>query len=180
MFQNTSRDKYLHVDKNSMTMSGINQKKSVKYYQSNKNDSIHVNKFALDEMRKFSRFDENRQKEDEIMDKKYKFRMKTNDEQYEYNPPKKTFTYYQICQFKLNGVYHVRKIYYNEKLEIKSYKESIVKKKKLNKFIENCNDNKFAMYPVYNLDNVDFPSDNQVLLASSLILNNEIYGASNE
>jgi hypothetical protein len=105
-------------------------------------------------------------------DRKLSFRLKEQDEDFVYNPEKRKFTFYQICQFAVDKQYHIRKIIYDEMGEMISHKEAKLKKIKLEKFLKGSPKYKYTLYPAYNLDIVGYPQSNEVLMAKSQLLNN--------
>lgn len=105
-------------------------------------------------------------------DKKLTFRLQEQEEEFIYKPDARQFTFYQICQFAINGQYSIRKLIYNEIGELINYKEAKLKKEKIKKFIKKCPSYKYSIYSVYNLDNVGFPNSDEILTANSQILNN--------
>jgi hypothetical protein len=105
---------------------------------------------------------------------KMRFRLKVQEKEVVYNPDKRVFSFYQICKYDVNKKHHIRKLKYNEYCELIEYKESEIKKDKLNKFLNSCSNFKYSIYPCYNLDVIGFPDDNEILTAQSQILN-QIY-----
>ena len=80
-------------------------------------------------------------------------------------------SFYQICQYPVNGMILVRKLLVddlgNTTQKIKKYKS-----KKINSFLINAPANKVTVYPTHTLDNVPFPSGGDILAAKSTMLNN--------
>lgn len=105
-------------------------------------------------------------------DRKLSFRIKEQDEEFDYKPDKREFTFYQICQFAIDKQYHVRKIIYNEYGEMVRQKETKLKKNKLNNFLKGAPEYKYILYPAYNLNMIEHPKDSDISLAKSQILNN--------
>ena len=103
--------------------------------------------------------------------KKLKLRLDTQDEEFEYTPTTNKFSYYQICGFLVDGMYHVRKIIYNEYGEVISMRTSNLEASKIKNFIKKCPKNKYTIIPVYDLNNSDMPDQGSILLAMSPILN---------
>jgi hypothetical protein len=97
--------------------------------------------------------------------------VRPNDE-FEYNPEPKIFYLYQVCQFKdcKNIKHHVRKLTYNEFMELVDTDQRFIKSKKLQRFIDSTPEHKYLMYPAFNLDVIDLPNSGQVLAAQSCML----------
>ena len=92
-----------------------------------------------------------------------------------YNPDKFIDTYYQICKFKnqYTGKYGTRKIIFNEIGDILKISEREYPKKKLEKFIDNNNQNKYKVYSTYNLTEIQYPSTNDIIQVQSNLLNSK-------
>lgn len=101
-----------------------------------------------------------------------KYSITENDKDYTYKPDPRCFSFYQICQFPIDKKYKVRKVIYNEIGDMVKYSEAKLKKKVLDKFLIDCPKYKYTVYPTYDLDVVGFPDPNEILMASSQILNN--------
>jgi len=87
-------------------------------------------------------------------------------------PKDDIFTFYQICRFPVNNYYGIRKIFYNQDGVMKTYKIGQITKEKLKLFLEAIKCYKYAIYPVYNFDNVQFPEPHIISILTSNILNN--------
>lgn len=92
-----------------------------------------------------------------------------------YTPDAKLYTFYQICQFKnpFTGKYDTRKIIFNEQCEIKKTYERQYKSHELEKFLKNCPQNKYKMYPVKEITCVSLPNSSNMLEVHSSLINNE-------
>lgn len=122
-----------------------------------------------------TRADDNIHKYNRLIDtdKKMKFRIEEQDLEYKYTPSNQQFSFYQICSFSIDGKKHkVRKIYYDEIGDVIKHNETLIKKSKLEKFINKCQKHKYSLYPAYDLETVGFPQDNEITMAMSRILNN--------
>jgi hypothetical protein len=108
---------------------------------------------------------------DKFDNSRLRFRLETQDEDNYYRPEPTQFSFYQICQFAIDKKYRVRKIIYNELFEIVKVSEKSIKKDILEKFLKSCKKNKFVIYPLYDLDGVDFPGEGEIMTANSEILN---------
>lgn len=84
----------------------------------------------------------------------------------------KKFSFYQICHFAIDGKHGVRKLIYDTEGKLISYKENIVKREILDNFIKKSPEYKYVIYSVYQLKDIQPPSDNDILTARSQILNN--------
>ncbi len=102
---------------------------------------------------------------------KKRFQLGVQKEDFIYQPNKRQFTFYQICQFAIDKQYKVRKVIFNESGEMMDYTEKYIKKDILNKFIKKCPKFKYTIYPAYDLDIVGFPDPYEILTAQSHILN---------
>lgn len=93
----------------------------------------------------------------------------------EYTPKRTIISYYQICQLKnpLNGKYFVRKLYYDTTGNMLKLFEKEYEKNLLNEFLMNIKDNKYQMYPTYDLKLIKYPDFADILKASSNLLNND-------
>lgn len=126
-------------------------------------------------MSTISRSDENRTKHDDRfkMGNKVKFRLKEQGNNINYKPISREYSFYQICTFSRDNKKHVvRKLYYDEHGNVIRYNEEMIKKTILNKFLRRCPENKYTIYPTYDLDGVGMPQSNEIELAMSQILNN--------
>ena len=102
-----------------------------------------------------------------------KFNFKRNrDPEMCYKPEKTEFTYYQICFFPnpSNELYGVRRIKINEYHEVTNIKEKYYNKKKVDKFVERIQPNKYKVYSTYILDDIELPNSNQIIAANSELL----------
>ena len=101
--------------------------------------------------------------------------LKTLDSQGTYKPRERIFSFYQICQHSHNQKdYMVRKIIYNEYLEVIQVKEKLIDKNTLKKFMKKSPTFKYQTYPYYNLDMMPYPDADETLKAYSLILNDMV------
>jgi hypothetical protein len=110
-------------------------------------------------------------KPDDSYLKTLNLRIGSQDEEFEYTPTHDRFSYYQICGFASNDKYQVRKLIYNEMGEAVSIKTANVKNKKIQNFIKKCPKNRYCIIPVYELDQIEVPDQDSILLAMSPILN---------
>lgn len=182
-YQNTRGEYIFQIP---TTANGYKNRLNTKYYKeiANKNNNDYgignkqqyISKNMIDRMDMFSRFDDNqdRKMEKEYFDKKVRFRLKTNENEFDYKPEKKKFNFYQICQFDMDDKHLIRKLVYDQNLNLIRKKEVKIKKEKLKKFIKETNDNRYILYPTYNFDGITLPVESDILLASSQILNNDI------
>jgi hypothetical protein len=102
---------------------------------------------------------------------KPRYRLEKQDDDIGYAPEKRNFSFYQICHFHIDKKHKVRKIIYDEKGEIVSHNETLLKKDILNRFLKKCPKYKYTIYPTYDLDVVGFPDPLEILTAQSHILN---------
>jgi hypothetical protein len=98
----------------------------------------------------------------------------------EYNPEKYNKSFYQICQIKNEHTnkHGLRKIIFNEQLEVLKIYEKEYPKHRINKFIEMNKNNKFKIYPVSDISLVGIPKQNDMFESQSELLNNSctVYG----
>ena len=89
-----------------------------------------------------------------------------------YRPKKVEFTFYQLCQFPnpLNKKYGVRRLKINEFYEIIDVKEKEYLKKKVDKFVERIEENKYAFYPTHSIKMVAYPTPDKIIGANSELL----------
>ena len=104
-------------------------------------------------------------------EKKYRFKIGTQEEDFIYKPDERQFSFYQICHFSVDKKYMVRKIIYNELREMIEYREKKMHKDVLKKFLKKCPEYKYTIYPTYDLDVVGFPEPDEILTVGSCILN---------
>jgi hypothetical protein len=105
-------------------------------------------------------------------DKKiYKFKLNSQKDESIHDPNQRQFSFYQICQFSINKLYAIRKLIYNEEAALVKYSEGKLKKEKLDRFLKGCPQYKYSLYPVYELNGLEFPDDGEILMARSQILN---------
>lgn len=104
-----------------------------------------------------------------------KIKFKQENDEYEYNPKKEVATFYQICQMKdpKTELYSIRKTLFNEKGEILKYYEKGYSYSRVDKFIKNTNQNKFKIYPVFDIKLIGLPCKGNLLEAKSNLLNND-------
>lgn len=83
--------------------------------------------------------------------------------------------FYQFCAFAdpKTTKYEVKVFYVNGYNEITNYKQYFLDKKIRKKLLRSLTENKYRMFPVYNLDYIDYPSSNDISFARSAILNTE-------
>jgi len=101
-----------------------------------------------------------------------RFKLKSYEEDFIFHPEQRQFSFYQICQFPIDKKYAVRKLIYDETGELITYREAILKKDILDKFLKKCPEYKRTIYPTYELGIIGFPEANEILTARSQILNN--------
>lgn len=108
------------------------------------------------------------------------------NEDFFYNPEHNIQSYYQVCLYKdeTKGMYGIRKIKFNEKMEILSAKIKHYPKKILDKFVEkhkNLKENKIKLYPYNNINIVPYPTMSDLNASFSGLLNSrgDYYGFAN-
>lgn len=88
-----------------------------------------------------------------------------------YNPPQKLSKFYQICSFKNNvGKYNVRVFVYDEYFEIVNVYNREYKRSECKKLMSKLGTNKYKVYPVYNLSNIEYPCTTDLYDAESSLL----------
>lgn len=102
---------------------------------------------------------------------KRRLQLGVQKEDFIYQPDKRQFSFYQICQFAIDKQYKVRKVIYDESGEMLNCTEKYIKRDILNKFIKKCPKFKYTIYPAYDLDIVGYPDSYEILTAQSHILN---------
>ena len=102
--------------------------------------------------------------------KKYNFQLTNNNNNYNNNDKVEITSFYQICQYPINGMVWVRKLMVDN-FGYMQYKCKKYNTKIINKFIKNIPENKLSVYPTHTLDLVPFPSGGEILAAKSTILN---------
>jgi hypothetical protein len=101
-----------------------------------------------------------------------RFKLKTQDELFAYKPEEVSFKFYQICMHSIDGKYHeLRKLTYNQDLEVLYRGESKLKKSKIDKFVKNAPDHKYEIVSTYEISTVPLPSTAELLVVNSQILN---------
>ena len=98
------------------------------------------------------------------MSKKYNF-IETNNLPSK-NTPNNVTSFYQVCQYPVNGMIWVRKLLVDD-LGYMTQKRKKYKSKKINAFLTRVPANKVTVYPTHTLDNVPFPSGGEILAAKS-------------
>jgi hypothetical protein len=103
---------------------------------------------------------------------KFRYKFKLRDPEMCYNPPKCTFSYYQICSMKnpLTNKYPVRKFIFNEKNEIINTLVKEYPKSRLEKFLEITPENKIRLFPTYDVSMIAYPNTDEILNAHSELL----------
>lgn len=82
-------------------------------------------------------------------------------------------TYYQIATFKnKKNKYHVRKFIFNEKCTKMKSREGYLKKDKVEELMDRLGDNRFKCFACFNLDQVEYPTQGDLLAAKSSNINN--------
>jgi hypothetical protein len=100
-----------------------------------------------------------------------RFKLKSHEEDFIFQPQRRQFSFYQICQFPIDKKYAVRKLIYDETGELITYREAPFKKEVLDKFLKKSPEYKRTIYPAYELGVIGFPEANEILTARSQILN---------
>ena len=98
-----------------------------------------------------------------------------NDD-FSYNPTNSIQSYYQICLYKdeHKDMYGIRKIKFNEKIEILDVKVKYYPKKIIDKFINRnkmTKENKVKLYPYNDIKMVPYPTMSEMLSSYSGLLN---------
>lgn len=87
---------------------------------------------------------------------------------------------YQVCIMTLTGKYLVRCVYVNEQNDIIRTKIYRVTKYQLMELLDSLPDNVYTTHPMYDFRDIMLPSDNDILLARSSLMqkqcNNGNYG----
>lgn len=83
--------------------------------------------------------------------------------------------FYQIAIFPNPKVskYEIREVIIDNLGNILRYKLYYVGENTHRKFIKSLRDNKYRLYPVYTLNDIDFPSCGDIILAKSGMINND-------
>jgi len=104
----------------------------------------------------------------------YKFTSYNAENELLYNPPPKTFKYYQLCSFKnpYNGKFHIRRFVVNSKNEFISIEEKYIDSKKYKRFIQSHRLNEYKLHNVYDLNQIAYPSLGEITIIQSPILEN--------
>jgi hypothetical protein len=102
----------------------------------------------------------------------YKF-ISEKPSDFEYNPKKELYSFYQICQFRneQSRKYEVRKVIFNEHGVILKAYEKGYPKFRLDKFMEKTKLHKYKMYPVSSIKLVSLPDPNNIFSVRSELLN---------
>lgn len=95
-----------------------------------------------------------------------------------YMPKKKISTYYQICQFKskFTKLYDTRKIVFNELGDILKIYERSYTYDELSTFMKHHRQNKFKIYPVNDVQQIEMPSTADIICCESELLNGNSNG----
>lgn len=82
--------------------------------------------------------------------------------------------FYQICAFPhpKTDKYHMRKFVINSKNEFLHTREYFLTKSQCKKFFKIKKQHEYKCYPVYTLNNINYPSLGEILDSRSSILNN--------
>lgn len=99
-------------------------------------------------------------------------KLKSQEDEFDYDQSPQRFTYYQISGFVVDNEYSVRKMIYNGSGELVEFKTKSVKAKKIREFVKKCPKNRFSVFPVHDLENTELPDTESILIAMSPILNN--------
>ena len=99
----------------------------------------------------------------------------------DFKPKKQLNTFYQICQFKskFTKKYQTRKIIFNELGNILKIYEKEYDYQKINDFLKHHRQNKYKMYPSYDITNIDLPSTADIICCQSDLLNGNSNANSN-
>jgi hypothetical protein len=102
---------------------------------------------------------------------RFKFVSKSDDMLY--NPKRELTSFYQICKFSCgNDFYTVRKIIIDELGDVTSMKEKNYKKKKLDKFMNSIQSNKYSLYSTHDMKLINPPEPGNILASKSSLINN--------
>lgn len=90
-----------------------------------------------------------------------------------YKPKQKVSTYYQICQFKnkFTKLYETRKIMFNELGDILKIYERFYTYDELSSFMKHHRKNKFKVYPVNDIKQIEMPTSTDIICCESELLN---------
>lgn len=104
---------------------------------------------------------------------RYHFVTRKEPDHYENDADDYTF-YYQICTFPnpRTNRFDMRKFIINKNNEFVAVKEFNLTKKQCKKFYNYKKTHQFRNYPVYTLNDIDYPSISDILTAKSDILRN--------
>lgn len=85
-------------------------------------------------------------------------------------------TYYQICQFKnkFTKKYETRKIVFDELGKILKIYEKEYNYEELSIFMKHHRENKYKIYSVYSIQDVELPTTTDIICCQSELLNNDI------
>lgn len=81
---------------------------------------------------------------------------------------RKNNTFYQIATFKnQKKKYHVRKFIYNEKCTKMKVREGYLNKHRVEELMDRLGDNRFKCFAAFNLNQVEYPTQSDLLMAKS-------------
>jgi len=105
---------------------------------------------------------------------RYRFKSEDDDDIC-YRPPPAFFSYYQLCGIRNpnTGKYGVRKVVFNEMDKIVKIFEKEYKRDRLDLFIKKMRENRYRIYPTFDLDIIEIPNGSDLVQARSELLNND-------
>lgn len=82
--------------------------------------------------------------------------------------------FYQICSFRnpTTKAFHVRKFVINNKNEFANVKEYFLSRKQYKKLLEVKTPNEYKCFNTYDLKNIAYPTEADILVSKSQLLNN--------
>ena len=89
-----------------------------------------------------------------------------------YKPPQKITRYYQVCVFKNTRIdkYEVRRFVVNARQEYIDITELQLSDRQCKKLFRSVPSNEYKCFSTNSLDNVEYPSTSDILVAQSVIL----------
>lgn len=101
------------------------------------------------------------------------FKFVSKSDEMLYNPKKELTSFYQICGFSCGDNLHtVRKVIIDELGNVVNMMEKNYKKKKLDKFMENVQPNKYNVYSTHDISLINPPDPGDILASKSSLINN--------
>lgn len=106
------------------------------------------------------------------MERKYKFKVLQEESDFIYKKDDKLYKFYQICYFKNQNKYQVRRILFDGDDKILKTEIKNLSDKQMDKFKKTHSSFMYHIYSTHNINLIDLPNSGDLVKARSILLNN--------